>query len=404
MAKTIAALEESSGLRDGLLFFTREKHWINEQQLQVCRIPAATFFEERRAEWMLAQFRALGWEAQMDRGGNVVAHQPGFGAGPFVALTAHLDTVLAPRNPEEIHVTPDGRMHGPGIADNGSGLSALLAIARAYPLCPELTGNPHSLLLVANVGEEGEGNLSGMRHLCRQSPLGSRIRSFLVLDGPTTDHITCQALASRRYEVSFSGPGGHSWSDSGVGNPVHALARAITLYSEAHAALPALPRLSFNFGMIEGGLSVNSIPASARAKLDVRSENPARLDESAAALSQAIEQALEIENERSAAGRVSAKAKEIGARPGGKLKGDSPLLATLKAVDAFLGIRAHLDCASTDANVPLSMGLPAVSIGSGGSGGGAHTVSEWFHPEGRERGLKRILLTLALLLREPAEK
>jgi len=183
-----------------------------------------------------------------------------------------------------------------------------------------------------------------------------------------------------------------------------ALARAITLFSQIHAALPPQPRMSFNFGMIEGGLSVNSIPASARAKLDVRSENPARLDESAAALAQAIEQSLETENERAPTGRVSAKVKEIGSRPGGKLPSDSPLLTTLKAVDAFLGIRAHLDCASTDANVPLSMGLPAVSIGSGGSGGGAHTVSEWFHPEGRERGLKRILLTIALLLREPAGK
>lgn len=387
-------------MRDGLLALSREKQWINEQHLQLCRIPAATFFEQRRAEWMQAQFRALGWESQIDRGGNVIAHQPGQGSGPFVALTAHLDTVLAPRSPEDIGLGPEGRFIGPGVADNGSGLAALLAIAKCYSLCPELAGNPLALLLVANVGEEGEGNLGGMRYLCRQSALGPRIRSFLVLDGPATDHITCQALASRRYEVSFSGPGGHSWSDYGVGNPVHALARTIASFADAHAALPSSPRSSFNFGIIEGGLSINSIPSSARAKLDIRSESAARLEESAGALTACVERALEIERERASAGRITARVKEIGMRPGGKLPAGAPLLTCLKAVDAVLGIRSSLDCASTDANLPLSMGIPAVSIGAGGMGGGAHTLGEWFHPEGRDRGLKRILLTLALLLKE----
>lgn len=398
----VAALAESPGLRDGLLALSRDKQWINEQHLQLCRIPAATFFEQRRAEWMQTQFRALGWESQIDRGGNVVAYQPGAAAGPFVALTAHLDSVLAPRSAEEIGLGPDGRFTGPGIADNGAGLAALLAVAKVCSLCPDLSGNPLSLLLAANVGEEGEGNLSGMRYLCRQSPMGPRIRSFLVLDGPATDHITCQALASRRYEISFSGPGGHSWSDYGVGNPVHALARAIASFADAHAALPSAPRSSFNFGIIEGGLSINSIPSSARAKLDIRSEDPARLEESSEALTACVERALEVERERASAGRITARVKEIGTRPGGKLPADAPLLACLRAVDASLGIRSHLDCASTDANLPLSLGIPAVSIGAGGTGGGAHTPGEWFHPEGRDRGLRRIVLTLALLLKDTA--
>jgi acetylornithine deacetylase/succinyl-diaminopimelate desuccinylase-like protein len=348
---------------------------------------------------MQAQFLALGWESQIDRSGNVIAYQPSASAGPFVALTAHLDTVLAPRTPEEITIGHDGRFTGPGISDNGSGLAALLAIAKVYSLCPALEGNPLSLLLAANVGEEGEGNLSGMRYLCRQSPLGARIRAFVVLDGPSTEHITYQALASRRYEISFSGPGGHSWSDYGVGNPVHALARAISRFADAHAALPSAPRSSFNFGIIEGGLSVNSIPSSARAKLDIRSENPARLEESAEVLSACVERALEVERERASSGRIGARVKEIGSRPGGKLPEDSALLGCLRTVDAFLNIHSRLDCASTDANLPLSLGIPAVSIGAGGSGGGAHTLSEWFHPDGRDRGLKRILLTLALLLK-----
>ena len=396
--------ELAEQIRETLHSFRRDKGWIHEQHVQVCRVPAPTFLEQKRAEWMQAQLAGLGWEAQIDRAGNVVAHLRGEGAGPFVALTAHLDTVLAPRTPEEVRVTPDGRLNGPGVADNGAGLAALLAIAKVFPGCATLRGASRSLLLVANVGEEGEGNLSGLRVLCRQSPFAARIQTFVVVDGPSTDHITCQALASRRFEVTITGPGGHSWSDYGVGNPVHALGRAIALFADAHAGMDGTPRSSFNVGVIEGGMSVNSIPSSALAKVDIRSESAARIEEAAAALQAAVERARDIENERVTAprgapgGRITAKIKEIGARPGGKLPEDAPLLEALRAVDAHLGIRAQVDCASTDANVPLSMGLPAVSIGAGGQGGGAHTTGEWFHAEGRELGLQRILLTLGLLL------
>ncbi len=408
MVRAVRELAETAGIREAFQGFRRDRAWIHEQHIQVCRIPAPTFLEQRRAERMQAQLSGLGWEAQIDRAGNVVAHLKGEAAGPFVALTAHLDTVLAPRTPEEIHVTPDGRLNGPGVADNGSGLAALVAIAKTYPGCAALRGGTRKPLLVANVGEEGEGNLSGMRYLCRQSPFASRIQAFLVVDGPATDHITCQALASRRFEVAFTGPGGHSWSDYGVGNPVHALARAIAMFADRHAEMGATPRSSFNFGLIEGGLSVNSIPSSARAKLDIRSESVARLEEAAAALAGCVERALEIENERAAAPRggaavrIGAKLREIGQRPGGKLAEDSTLLEAVRAVDAHLGIRAQIDCASTDANVPLSMGLAALAIGAGGQGGGAHTTNEWFHPEGRETGLQRILLTVAALLDEEA--
>jgi tripeptide aminopeptidase len=398
-----AVRELAEQIRETLQSFRRDKGWIHEQHVQVCRIPAPTFLEQKRAEWMQAQLAGLGWEAQIDRVGNVVAHLRG-AAGPFIALTAHLDTVLAPRTPGEISVTPDGRLSGPGVADNGAGLAALLAIAKAYPGCAALRGTARSLLLVANVGEEGEGNLSGMRFLCRQSPFGSRIQTFVVVDGPSTDHITCQALASRRFEVTFTGPGGHSWSDYGVGNPVHALGRAIAMFADARVVCEGSPRLAFNVGVIGGGMSVNSIPASALAKVDIRSESAARIEEAAAALASAVERAREVENERVTAprggpgGRIAAKIKEIGSRPGGKLPEDAPLFEALRAGDAQLGIRAQVDCASTDANVPLSMGLPAVSIGAGGQGGGAHTTGEWFHAEGRELGLQRILLTLGLLL------
>ena len=148
---------------------------------------------------------------------------------------------------------------------------------------------------------------------------------------------------------------------------------------------------------MEGGQSINSIPTHARTKVDIRSESGAKLDEIAGTLTTVVERALEVENGRATGGRLSAKIKEIGSRPGGRLAEDAPILGWVRAVDSQLGIRSHLDCASTDANIPLSMGLPAISIGAGGQGGGAHTPQEWFHPEGRELGLKRILLTLCLL-------
>jgi tripeptide aminopeptidase len=224
---------------------------------------------------------------------------------------------------------------------------------------------------------------------------------FLVLDGPSIDHITCQALASRRFEVTFQGSGGHSWSDFGIGNPVHALSRTIASFMDESSDIgpSSLPRTSYNFGLIDGGTSINSIPAEARAKVDIRSEDERKIDELAERLKHCVDRALRKENAVATGGKVSARMKEIGSRPGGALAENSSMLNVIRAVDAHFGIRSHLDCASTDANVPLSMGVPAVSIGVGGRGGGAHTPAEWFHPEGRETGLKRVLLILAGLLR-----
>lgn len=388
-------------MRECIQFFSKEKHWINEQHLQLSRVAAPTFFEAKRAEWMLAQFRALGCTARLDRAGNVIAHPFENREGPYVALTAHLDTVLAPRKDDEIHYGPDGRLFGPGVSDNGAGLTGLLSVARALRSCAGIEKELWApLVLIANVGEEGEGNLSGMRYLCRQSTTGGNVRAFVILDGPSTDHITALALASRRFDIQINGPGGHSWSDYGLVNPVHALSRAIVNFNELRLPGNASPRSSYNFGLIEGGSSINSIPTHARSKVDIRSESVLKLDEIAAHLTNSVERAVEQENERASSGRLSAKIKEIGSRPGGRLADDAPILQYIRAVDTFLGIRSQVDCASTDANIPLSLGLPAISIGVGGQGGGAHTPQEWFHPEGRETGLKRILFTVLLLLRD----
>ncbi len=395
----MAQLAEQSALFQAQRWFARERFWINDIHLQLCRIPAATFFEQQRAEWFRNQLSLHGWNATLDRAGNVLAT---FGQDDddAVVVSAHLDTVLAPGRSEDIYYAPDGRLSGPGTADNGSGLTALLTLARVLAETPDLHSLAASLLLVANVGEEGEGNLSGMRYLCRHYPRISRLKAFLVLDGPSTEHVTAQALASRRFEVSFSGPGGHSWNDYGTPNPVHALSGVIAAFirdADAKLNTERRARCSYNFGIVEGGTSVNSIPSSARAKLDLRSEDPALLDELSAMLTLTVERALESSNRNARTDRLNAKVKELGSRPGGRLPDHSPLLRTIQAVDAYLNIRSRIDCASTDANVPLSMGLPAVSIGAGGCGGGAHTGQEWYSPEGRDLGLRRVLLILAAL-------
>ncbi len=399
-ARRVAHLAGQPGLFEAQRWFSRERSWINDRHLQLCRVAAPTFLEQKRAEWFCNQLKAIGWDARLDRAGNALATYENDADAPVLAVTAHLDTVLAPSRPEEIVVTPDGRLTGPGVSDNGSGLAALLALARVLVETPDLADLARSILLIANVGEEGEGNLSGMRYICGQTPLLARIAAFVVLDGPSIEHVTAQALASRRFEVGFSGPGGHSWNDQGSGNPVHALAMAITSFGQAADTRIASAnpiRCSYNFGVIEGGSSINSIAASARAKLDLRSEENTLLDELAATLTSAVERALEQQNRAARTGRLAAKIKELGSRPGGKLSESSVVLQTIQAVNAYLNIRSRVDCASTDANIPLSLGLPAISIGTGGQGGGAHSSQEWFQPDGRELGLRRILLLLASL-------
>jgi acetylornithine deacetylase/succinyl-diaminopimelate desuccinylase-like protein len=401
-------MADRPGIREALQWFTREKQWVNEIHLQLCRIPAPTFLEQQRAEWLAAQFRAIGWHVGIDRAGNVLASLEAEPQGPLIALTAHLDTVLAPRLKDDISIDPDGDLRGPGVSDNGAGLSALLAVAKALKSTsdsPDVWSSDiwNRLLLVANVGEEGEGDLRGIRHLCRQPELIRRIRAFLVLDGAATDHITTQALGSRRFEITFSGAGGHSWSDFGMGNPVHALSRAITLFVDQRPIDPrSTPKVSVNVGIIEGGASINAIPAGARAKIDIRSESDEKIDQLVMALHSAVARAEDLENSRAIGAKVTAKIREIGSRPAARLASDAPIVARIRAVDAHLGIRSRLDCASTDANIPLSLGIPAVCIGAGGQGGGAHTSSEWYRSAGRDLGLKRILLTAALLLQDSA--
>jgi len=282
-------------------------------------------------------------------------------------------------------------MAGPGISDNGSGVAALLALARALQFAhvkPQRT-----ILFVGDVGEEGEGNLRGMRAIV--DAYRSKLKAVVVLDGSGTDHVTTKALASRRLEALITGPGGHSWSDFGMPNPINALVRGSVRF--INTKVPASPRTTFNIGQIEGGTSVNSVPHEARLKVDIRSESEDELTRLESALRECIIAGVRDEMESSSdrsKGKLEWKVELLGSRPGGELPSDSPLLAALRAADQVVGNESRVERSSTDANIPLSLGIDAISIGAGGSGGGAHSLQEWYDSAGRETGMKRALLTI----------
>jgi tripeptide aminopeptidase len=296
------------------------------------------------------------------------------------------------------------RITAPGACDNGAGVAGMLAIARALVEAKVELAAP--LIFLGNVGEEGEGDLRGVRHLYQQSALAGRISAHIVLDGAGADSAVTQALGSRRYRVTITGPGGHSFTDAGTPNPIAALASALAALTKT--PLPQnsqeVPRTTLNLGTISGGTSVNSIPESAQATVDFRSTSADELLRLEVALHRAVEDAVEHCNAQAKAsggqgrGLLSFKIDKIGDRPAAQLAADSPLLEALNAVDRHLGLRTELRLGSTDANIPLSLGIPALSMGAGGEGGGAHTLAEWYSARDRETGLKRVLLlTLAMV-------
>ena len=395
----IAKLGQTQAVQRQLQFFAREKKWINERHLEVCRVPAPTFREQQRAEFLVETFRGLGHFPRIDDSGNVVVPIVFDERFPFIAVTAHMDTVLAPRSALDVSAQLDGTLSGPGVTDNGAGLAALLAFARLFAGAEPAPRTRCNILLVANVAEEGEGNLHGMKYLCRHSPYAPRIEAYLVLDGASVGHITAEALGSRRFEILIEGRGGHSWNDFGRANPIHALGRTVALLADT--VLPTEPRTTLNVGVIEGGCGVNSIAPLARAKVDIRSRSAATIQQVVKAMEDAVKTAVDTENLRSRDKLLTSKIREIGHRPAASARDGNMAVGCLQAVDSYLGIPSRLDCASTDANVPLAMGLPAVAIGAGGRGGEAHAPTEWYHPEGRELGLQRILLALLSLSTEP---
>lgn len=393
----LAAIPE---VRSALQWFRDQEAEFARWQMDLARIPAPPFGEKARADWVGEQFRALGIkEVGKDKIGNVFGFRKGR-QDSVLSISAHLDTVFPSNTP--LNVRQQGtKLYGPGISDNAAGVTALLAIAAAF----ENFGLPHeaTLLFIGNVGEEGEGDLRGMRYIFSDSEWKDSIRTCLVLDGAGTDTIVAEALGSRRFEVIVRGPGGHSWSDFGAPNPIVVLGRAIHLFSQTRVS--SSPKTTFNIGVIRGGTSVNSIPESASMRVDIRSSSPAEIDRLDMELRRAIDLAIQEEEARTAQQRdpsryrsgLTAEIVPIGNRPGGELDPNARAVQIARAVDAYLGNSAQIQRASTDANIPISMGREAIAIGAGGNGGGAHTLQEWFDPAGRALGLERILLiSLAL--------
>jgi tripeptide aminopeptidase len=406
LQEEVARLASSPLLRAAFERFRSQESQFALWQLEATRVAAPPFGEAPRGAWLADRFRELGLiDVQIDEVGNVFGVRPG-NENRFVALSAHIDTVFPATTPLNIR-QQGSRLFGPGVSDNGAGIAAMLALISV--LAKSRISHALPFVFIGNVGEEGEGDLRGMRHVFATPKWRDAIAYSVVVDGAGADTVVAEALGSRRFEVIMRGPGGHSWSDFGAPNPIIALSRAIEILSQT--PVPTTPKTTFNVGVIRGGTSVNSIPESASMRVDLRSTSMAEIDRLERSLHAALDRAVAAENRPAAQHGlrkpqvVQSEVVEIGNRPAGELAPDARLLKVIRAVDAYLGNTAQVQRASTDANIPLSLGREAIAIGGGGSGGGAHTLQEWFDCHGREFGLRRILLTMLTLsgLSEPVK-
>jgi acetylornithine deacetylase/succinyl-diaminopimelate desuccinylase-like protein len=345
--------------------------WTLDQQVSICEIPAPPFKETVRGAEYKRRLEALGLSVRIDSIGNVIAERKGTGSGPTVMIAGHLDTVF----PEgtDVKVKRDGtRMAGPGIGDDCRGLAVVLSVARAFQM--EKVATTGTVIFVGNVGEEGPGNLRGVRHLFTKEYKG-KVDYFISVDG-TGLGVTSRAVGSNRYRVTYQGPGGHSYGAFGMPNPIHALGRAISSISDIQ--VPKSPKATFNVGLVEGGTSVNTISPSGSMDVDLRSESKQALAELDSKFQAAIRGALTAENARwpQSGVRISMKVDTTGIRPAGALPDDAPIVRAAIAAGKALGFTAPTTASSTDANFPMSLGIAAITIDGGGSGQGAHSKSE----------------------------
>jgi acetylornithine deacetylase/succinyl-diaminopimelate desuccinylase-like protein len=389
---TLSELLRHEQVRHAFAYLEGNGRTFTEELIRICEIPAPPFQEAARGRYFVQRFAELDLaDVHTDAAGNVIGFYHGVAANPLLVVSAHLDTVFPPAT--DVTVKRVGtRLCAPGIADDGAGLAALLHLIEA--LNAALIKPFGTLAFVATVGEEGEGDLRGVRHLFSEQSLGHRIHQFISFDGTSVEYITHQALGSKRYRITCTGPGGHSWGDFGVVNPVHALGRFIAKLADY--CVPVEPRTTYNVGRIEGGESVNVIPEWARLDVDLRSASAHELMRLEQFMHDSLKRAVQEENSlRAAAGRqLSLDVQLIGQRPSGETPRHSPLVSTAVEASRLLGIQPILNRASTDSNIPISLGIPAITIGVGGVSADSHRLSEWYDPTGRELGYQRALLLL----------
>jgi len=363
------------------------------EQRQVAMIASPPFGERMRGEWVAGRFGELGLDGvHCDEAGNVLGRLPARDEeGAPVVVAAHLDTVFPADTPLEPR-QEGRRLYLPGISDNARGLAAVLAIARAAKAAGLETRAP--VVLVATTGEEGIGDLRGVKHLFREAGALRHAGAFVALDGTDSRRIVTSAVGSKRYRVTFRGPGGHAWADRGTVNAAHVLGNTVASLSALR--LPSRPGWSLNVGRIGGGTSINAIPEEAWLEVDLRSENAETLDGLERSVLERIDGAVRSGNtyRRRGTTQVATTVERIGSRPAGRTRADSSLVLAAKEATRHIGRRPEVVASSTDANVPMALGIPAIAIGAGGESGGMHTVGEWYDNRKGPDGIVRALLTV----------
>lgn len=371
----IGQIMASEAYRKAVATLTAEHDRTVEDIIALTQVAAPSFQEATRARTFLAMAEAHGLKnLAIDEEGNVTGLRPGAGNGPLICVAAHLDTVFPAGT--DLTVRREGtRLLAPGVGDDTRSLAVLLAWLRAMDAAGVRTRA--DLLFVADVGEEGPGDLRGMRYLFQKGPYKDRISAFVTVDSPDMERIAVGGVGSKRYRVTFSGPGGHSYGAFGQVNPMFAMADAISRLGRIE--VPAKPKTTYSASVTGGGTSINSIPNSVWTEFDLRSEAPDELAKLETQFLDVIGQSVAAENaaRSTRTGSVAAEIKQIGDRPAGHTDETSEIVGLAHAAISAHGFHPGFEYSSTDANIPMSMGIPAIKIGSGGTGGRAHSLEEW---------------------------
>ncbi|WYQ41978.1 M20/M25/M40 family metallo-hydrolase [Bacillus sp. FSL W7-1321] len=374
MQQTYEALKNDPAIQQGLAFIEEDDEQTLAEQVAMTEIPAPPFKEAERAAYVQQKFSEYGLEAvRRDKEGNVIGAYKGVGDGPVIVLSAHLDTVFPEGTDTKVRRERD-RLCAPGIFDDTRGLAEMLSIIRALHRTNVKTSG--TIQFVASVGEEGIGDLRGVKAFFADSP---NVDAFISIDGTGVGHIVYEGTGSCRYKITYSATGGHSYGDFGLPSAIHAAGRAVAAIADCRP--PTEPKTTFTIGEIAGGTAVNAIASSASFHLDVRSTSPQALEQLESTFLKACKQAAEQENRHWQKHDVTVDIKRVGDRPAGRQDKEATIVQAVVQASKELGIAPALKgAASTDSNIPIHLGIPAVTVGRGGNGGGTHTLGEWFEP------------------------